>query len=135
MQELRYQMKDLDAGIKYRGLALEGEYYWRRLDRFEGPGTATLPNLYDRGFQLQASAMAIPRKLQLYRAGSRIEGGQYGHPWDTRFGVNFFPWGNRVFRWNTQVMYVYKSPVGYTSLTYNVGSTGWIFNTDFEMAL
>ena len=134
VEELRYQMSDIDAGVKYRGMALEGEYYWRKLDQFEGPGTGGLRNLYDRGFQLQASVMAIQQKLQLYTAGSRIAG-EYGNPYDFRFGVNFFPWNNRVFRWNTQAMYLYKSPVGYTSLTYNVGSTGWIFNTDFEMAL
>ena len=79
--------------------------------------------------------LVLPRKLQLYVAGSQVDGGRYGHPWDTRFGVNVFPWNNRVFRWNTQAMYMYKSPVGYTSLTCNVGSTGWIFNTDFELAL
>jgi hypothetical protein len=135
VNELRYQMADVDAGIKYHGMALEGEYYWRKLDRFEGPGTGTIPNLYARGFQLQASAMAIQQRLQLYAAGSRVAGGQYGTPWDARVGVNFFPFKNRVFRWNTQAMYLYKSPVGYTSLTYNVGSTGWIFNTDFELAL
>jgi hypothetical protein len=130
-----YQMGNMDAGIKYRGMALEGEYYWRKLDRFEGPGTAGLGTINNQGFQLQASMMAIQKRLQLYVGGSRIDGGQYGHPWDVRFGTNFFPWKNRVFRWNTQVMYLEKSPVGYTSLTYNVGSTGWIFNTDFEMAL
>ena len=91
-------------------------------------------NLNDRGFQLQASMMAIPQRLQLYTAGSTIFG-EYGNPWDFRLGVNVFPWKNRVFRWNTQAMYLYKSPVGYTSVPYNVGSTGWIFNTDFEMAL
>jgi hypothetical protein len=134
VDELRYQMSDVDAGIKYHGMALEGEYYWRKLDQFQGPGTESLRNLYDRGFQLQASAMVIDKRLQLYTAGSRVAG-EYGNPWDFRVGVNFFPWKNRVFRWNTQAMYLYKSPVGYTSLTYNVGSTGWIFNTDFELAL
>jgi len=134
VNQLRYQMSTMDAGVKYRGMALEGEYYWRKLDDFEGPGTSIVPNRYDRGFQLQASMMAIPKTLQFYLAGSRIAG-QYGDPWDTRFGVNFFPWKNRVFRWNTQVMYIYHSPSGYNSLTYNVGSTGWIFNTDFELAL
>ena len=39
VNELRYQMSDLDAGIKYHGMALEGEYYWRKLDHFQGPGT------------------------------------------------------------------------------------------------
>ena len=132
---LRYQMATVDAGIKYHGLALEGEYYWRTLDNFTGPGTTIVANQYDQGFQLQASMMAIDKTLQLYAAGSRVAGGSYGSPWDTRVGVNVFPFKNRVLRWNTQMMYIYKSPVGYNSLTYNVGSTGWIFNTDFEMAL
>ena len=132
--DVRYQMSDVDAGIKYHGLALEGEYYWRKLDEFQGPGTSIIPNRYDRGFQLQASMMAIPKRLQVYLAGSRVDG-QYGYPWDTRLGINVFPWKNRVFRWNTQVMYIYHAPSGYNSLTYNVGSTGWIFNTDFEMGL
>ena len=31
-----YQMESLDAGIKHRGFALEGEFYWRRLSNFRG---------------------------------------------------------------------------------------------------
>jgi hypothetical protein len=134
VEEVRYQMSSLDGGIKYRGLALEGEYYVRKLDRFEGPGTGVIPNQWDRGFQLQASAMIVPRTFQAYLAGSYVNG-NYGYPWDVRAGVNWHPWHNRVFRWNTQVMYLNHSPVGYTSLTYNVGSKGVVFNTDFELAL
>jgi hypothetical protein len=134
VQEVRYQMSSLDAGIKHKGFALEGEYYVRKLDRFEGPGTGVIPNQWDRGFQLQASAMIVPRTFQAYLAGSYVNG-NYGYPWDVRAGVNWHPWHNRVFRWNTQVMYLNHSPVGYTSLTYNVGSKGVVFNTDFELAL
>ena len=134
VEKVRYQMASLDAGIKYKGLALEGELYTRKLDDFQGPGTAGLRNLYDRGFQMQASAMLIPRSFQAYVGGSYIDG-EYGKPWDIRAGVNYMPWKNRVFRWNTQVMYLDGSPVGYTSLTYNVGSKGVVFNTDFELAL
>jgi len=134
VQELVYQMTSMDAGIKYKGFALEGEYYIRKLDQFQGPGTAGLRNLWDRGFQLQASTMIIPRTFQAYVAGSYIDG-EYGKPWDVRAGINWHPWHNRVVRWNTQVMYLNHSPVGYTSLTYNVGSKGVVFNTDFELAL
>ena len=134
VDEVRYQMSSLDGGIKYKGYALEGEFYVRKLDRFEGPGTEVVPNMWDRGFQLQASTMIIPRTFQAYVAGSYIDG-NYGKPWDIRAGVNWHPWHNRVFRWNTQVMYLNHSPVGYTSLTYNVGSKGVVFNTDFELAL
>jgi hypothetical protein len=90
--------------------------------------------MWDRGFHLQGSMMIVPRTFQAYLAGSYIDG-NYGKPWDIRAGVNWHPWHNRVFRWNTQVMYLNHSPVGYTSLTYNVGSKGVVFNTDFEMAL
>ncbi|HEY2808107.1 MAG TPA: hypothetical protein VGI91_04880 [Steroidobacteraceae bacterium] len=134
VQEVRYQMSSLDGGIKYKGLALEGEVYYRKLDSFEGVSTAGLRSLYDRGFQVQASAMLIPRTFQVYLAGSYIDG-EYGDPWDIRAGVNWHPWQNRVFRVNSQVMYLDRSPVGYTSLTYNVGSKGVVFNTDFELAL
>jgi hypothetical protein len=134
VDEVRYQMSSLDGGIKYKGYALEGEYYVRKLDQFQGPGTGVVPNQWDRGFQLQASTMIIPRTFQAYLAGSYIDG-NYGKPWDIRAGVNWHPWHNRVFRWNTQVMYLNHSPVGYTSLTYNVGSKGVVFNTDFELAL
>jgi hypothetical protein len=134
VEQVRYQMSSLDAGVKYKGFALEGEYYLRKLDQFEGPGTGVVPNMWDRGFQLQGSMMVVPRTFQAYVAGSYIDG-NYGKPWDIRAGVNWHPWHNRVFRWNTQVMYLNHSPVGYTSLTYNVGSKGVVFNTDFEMAL
>jgi hypothetical protein len=134
VDELRYQMSTLDGGIKYKGWALEGEYYVRKLNDFQGPGTSVVPTMWDRGFQLQASTMIVPKTFQAYVAGSYVDG-NYGKPWDVRLGVNWHPWHNRVFRWNTQVMYLYHSPVGYTSLTYNVGSTGVVFNTDFELAL
>ena len=134
VDEVRYQMSSLDGGIKYKGWALEGEYYVRKLSDFEGPGTGVVPTMWDRGFQLQASTMIVPRTFQAYLAGSYIDG-NYGKPWDVRAGVNWHPWHNRVFRWNTQVMYLNHSPVGYTSLTYNVGSKGVVFNTDFELAL
>jgi hypothetical protein len=134
VDEVRYQMSTLDGGIKYKGWALEGEYYVRKLNDFQGPGTSVVPTMWDRGFQLQASKMIVPRTFQVYAAGSYVDG-NYGKPWDVRLGVNWHPWHNRVFRWNTQVSYLYHSPVGYTSLTYNVGSTGFVFNTDFELAL
>jgi hypothetical protein len=134
VEEVRYQMSSLDGGVKYKGWALEGEYYIRKLSDFKGPGTGVVPTMWDRGFQLQASTMIVPRTFQAYLAGSYIDG-NYGKPWDVRAGVNWHPWHNRVFRWNTQVMYLNHSPVGYTSLTYNVGSKGVVFNTDFELAL
>jgi hypothetical protein len=77
--------------------------------------------------------MLIPKKLQLYIGNSKIFG-QYGNPWDFRFGTNWFPFQNKVVRWNNEVLYLFKSPVGYTSVAYPVGGRGWVFHSSVELA-
>ncbi len=98
-----------------------------------GTNTGGIPNLFDHGFQLQASAMAVPQTLQAYAGHSRIFG-KYGDPWDVRLGTNWFPFHNHVIRWNTEALYLYRSPVGYTSVPFVVGGKGWIFHSTVEMA-
>ena len=129
-----YQMESLDAGVKNRGFALEGEYDWRRLSNFRGPDTNTLPfdHLTDTGFQLQASAMVVPKTAQIYLSGSKIFG-NYGNPSDVRVGVNVFPWKNQVVRWNTELLYLNRSPVGYLSVPFTVGGNGPVFHSNLEV--
>jgi hypothetical protein len=131
--EARYQMMALNAGIKYRGYALEFEYYSRWLDHFKIDGVVPVTDLYDSGFQLQASAMVIPKKLQLYVSGSQIFG-DYGNPYDVAFGLNWFPFERRDMRVNVMGLYVDHSPVGYTAYPVPVGGNGFTFVTDFSMA-
>ncbi len=59
-----YKMTSVDYGIKYKGFALEGEFYWRWLSNFTGPGTDSLGfNLItDNGFQAMVSYMIIQQK-------------------------------------------------------------------------
>jgi hypothetical protein len=133
VNELDWKMTCVDAGLKYHGFSLDGEYYWRWLNNFIGPGTAGLHTIRNHGFQLQASAMAIPKTLQVYTGGSRVLG-NLGDSYDTRVGINWFPWKNKVVRWNAEGLLLYRSPVGYTSVPYNVGSTGFVFHTSLELA-
>jgi hypothetical protein len=128
-----YKMASIDWGVKYRGYALEGEYYKHVLTNFQGVNTSDLRPNHDYGYQLQASAMVIPKTLQLYAGGSEVIG-DYGRPWDFRAGVNYFPFKNRVVRWNNEFLYTYRSPVGYPSVPFALGGTGPIFHTNFELA-
>ena len=77
--------------------------------------------------------MVVPKTIQAYTGHSKIFG-TYGDPYDIRFGINWFPYKNKVLRWNTEALYLFKSPVGYTSVPYNVGSTGWVFHSSVELA-
>jgi hypothetical protein len=129
-----YKMASIDWGVKYHGFALEGEYYpLHRLSNFQGTGTSSLRPNSDHGYQLQVSAMVIPKTFQGYAGGSEVIG-HYGRPWDFRAGVNYFPFKNRVIRWNSEFLYTYRSPVGYTSVPFALGGTGPIFYTTLEMA-
>jgi hypothetical protein len=76
--------------------------------------------------------MAVPKTFQIYAAGSTIYS-QYGTPWDARIGVNWFPYKNRVLRWNNEAIYLYKSSVGYSAIAYPVGGKGWVFHSNVEL--
>jgi hypothetical protein len=130
--DARYQLIAFDAGVKYRGLSLESEFYWRRVSDLRGPGTEALPfrQLRDSGFKVEASAMAVPKTAQVYVSGSRIAG-EYGDPWDMRVGVNYYPFRRELIRWNSEFLYLRRSPVGALSLPSLVGANGGVFYSSF----
>lgn len=130
--EARYQMLDLNAAVKYRGYSLEFEYYARWLNDFSVEGIVPVGSLFDSGFQLQASAMLVPKTLQLYVSGSKIFG-EYGDPYDVALGVNWFPFTRKEFRVNAMGLYVDRSPVGYSAYPLPVGGDGFTFLTDFSL--
>jgi hypothetical protein len=133
VDKVLYQMASADFGVKYKGFAVEGEFYWRWLSDFRGTNTAGIADVNDTGFQLQTSAMAVKQTLQFYLAGSEILG-DYGDASELRAGVNYYPFKKmRGIRWNTEWIHLRKCPVGYTAVPYPVGGNGDVFHTNFEM--
>lgn len=131
--QLVYKMMNFDSGIKYRGYELYGGYYQRWLNNFQGPGTTGLPTVVSKGFNVEGSSMLKQKTLMLYVGGSSVYG-KYGSPWDIRAGLNYYPFNNRVVRWNNEFLYVYKSATGNNTTTYTVGETGPVFSSTFEVA-
>ena len=132
VNEATYQMLALDAGMKYQGFSLTGEYYWRWVDDLKTEGDIPVEDLYDHGFQVQTSYMFVPKSLQGYIAGSKIFG-EYGNPWDTAIGINWYPFNHRLVRVNGELLYMKESPIGYSSIPYQVGGDGVAFHTNLEM--
>lgn len=132
ISQARYQMLDVNGGVKYRGLSFDSEFYFRWLDNFVYTGFIPVSSLFDKGFLLQASAMLKPKELQIYAQGSKIYG-DYGNPEDVTLGLNWWPFHRREFRVNLVATYVKKSPVGYTAYPLLVGSDGFVFLTDFAL--
>ena len=129
VRKATYRMAAANAGVKYQGWSLDAEYYWRWVDDFRATGPMPFDEMYDHGYQLQGSAMVVPKQLQAYVSGSKIFG-EFGDPWDVAVGVNWYPMKRRELRMNMQGLYLKDSPVGYSSVPFVVGGNGWVFTTD-----
>lgn len=134
VDDVRYAMASVDAGVKYQGYSLEAEYYWRNLSDFRGPGVTPglIEDIDDTGYQIQASAMLMPRLLQVYAGRSEIMG-DYGDSSEWRAGVNYFPMRMRGIRINGEWIQLNDNPVGYTAVPYPVGGNGDVFHVNFEL--
>lgn len=133
IKKATYQMAAWDAGVKYRGFALEGEGYARWVNDFETTGPLPYSSLFDTGLSLQASGMIVQKKLQAYATFSQIWG-QFGNPTEAAIGLNWYPFGIKSFRISPNALWLQKSPVGYNGVPYVVGGQGWVFYLDFALA-
>jgi hypothetical protein len=132
VNQVHYDMVSLDGGLKYKGMSLEAEYYWRKLSDFRGISTGAIGTINDHGYQVQASAMPIPNVLQAYVSGSEILG-HYGDASEIRAGANWYPLKTRGLRVNAEWLHLSHCPVGYTAVPYPVGGNGDVYHLDVEM--
>jgi hypothetical protein len=122
-----YALLAFDAGLKYRGIFLQTEFYWRTLDGFEADGPLPVSDINDWGFYVQAAFFPIPRKLELYGATSQIYGDEaagFGTANEYLVGANYYMADSRNYRVNLQVIDVNRSSVNSTFGYYTGGQTG-----------
>jgi hypothetical protein len=132
VNQVTYDMVSIDGGIKKKGFSLEAEYYWRFLSDFTGTNTSGIADIHDHGFQVQSSAMIVPKVLQGYVSGAAIRG-RYGNSSEIRAGANWYIVKDRGLRVNAEWIHLNKCPVGYTAVPYPVGGNGNVFHTNLEM--
>ena len=132
VKRVTYQMSSIDGGVKYKGFSLEGEYYWRWLSDFEGTDTGGIADINDHGWQLQSSAMLVPKIVQVYFSGAEIRG-RFGNASEVRAGVNWYPLEQRGFRINAEWIHLNNCPVGYTAVPYPVGGNGNVLDINAEL--
>lgn len=132
VDKVNYDMSSVDGGFKYKGFSLEGEFYWRHLSKFIGSNVAGIADINDHGFQLQSSAMVLPKILQVYFSGAAIRG-IYGNSSEVRAGANWYFIKQRGLRLNGEWLHLNKCPVGYTAVPYPVGGNGNVYTLVGEM--
>ena len=131
-----YRVLSLDAGMKYKGMFLQFEYYQRWLDSFEADGVLPVSEIKDNGWYLQAAFYPIPRTLEVYGATSQIYGDSdagFGDSYEYILGMNWYPFDTRNHRMNLQYIDVTRSPVSSTFGYYVGGQEGATYSAAFSI--
>lgn len=132
VEKARYQMASIDAGVKYKGFSFEGQWYWRKVDKFATLGFVPVNEIKDNGVAIQASAMPIKDLVQAYVTYSKIWG-QNGDPNEWALGVNVYPFKRREMHVNFEGIHLDRSPVGGYHIPVPVGGKGWVFLSDWVL--
>jgi hypothetical protein len=120
-----YRMWAIDGGIKWNGLAVNGQYFFRWLDDFEADGALPLASTFDHGVELSAGHFVIPRKLMVYGRGSKVFG-HFGNSWECAGGAKWHFLPTERLWLNAELMRVCKAPYSGTFTPYTAGMNGWM---------
>jgi hypothetical protein len=136
VQQVDYRILSVDAGMKYRGIFLQTEFYTRWLDDFAADGPFPVTSIVDQGFYLQGAFYPVKKKLELYAATSQIFGDKdagFDDGSEYLVGLNFYPVNTRQHRLNFQVIDVNRSPVSSTFGYYVGGQSGTTYSAAFSV--
>lgn len=136
VQEADWESVSIDAGMKYRGIFLQAEYYRRWLDKFVADGPLPVSQITDDGFYVQGAFFPIKQRLELYGATSWVYGDAeagFGDAHEYILGANFYPFETRNVRVNAQVIDVTDSAVSSVFGFYVGGQTGTTYSVAASM--
>jgi hypothetical protein len=127
-------MYALDGSLKWRGLSVTGEYYFRNVGHFQGISQA---GLFDHGFSLETGYFIIPQKLELLTRWSRVVGesgslGSKNESSDERAVGAAWYFRRHLAKLNFDATYLDGAPIDSFSLDIDPGARGWLFRTQMQ---
>jgi hypothetical protein len=124
VDEALYKMWAIDGGIKWNGVAVNGQYFMRWLNDFVADGTLPLSSTFDKGYELTAGYFVIPKKLQLYGRGSQVFG-EFRNPTEYGGGVRWYFLPTERMWLNAELIKVHHAPYSGAFSPYTAGMNGW----------
>jgi hypothetical protein len=120
-----YKMWAVDWGLKYNGLAINGQYFTRWLSDFVADGPLPVKSTFDHGYELSASYFVVPRKVLLYAKSSQVFG-QFGNSYEYGGGVKWHFLPTERLWLNAEILRVNKVPYSGAFTPYTAGLSGWV---------
>ena len=125
LQDATYKMWAIDGGIKWDGLAVNGQYFMRWLGDFNADGPLPLSSTFDQGGELSAAYFVKPKKWMPYARTSWVHG-QFGNSYEYGAGVKWHFVPTERLWLNTEVFRISKAPYSGAFTPYTAGMTGWV---------
>jgi hypothetical protein len=124
VENATYRMWAIDGGLKWKGLAVNGQYFIRKLDDFVADGPLPLASTADHGFEATAGHFVVPKTLMLYGRGSRVYG-EFGDSHEYGGGAKWYFLPTERLWLNAELMRVHKAPYSGAFTPYTAGMKGW----------
>jgi hypothetical protein len=120
-----YRMWAVDGGVKWNGLAINGQYYTRWLNDFDADGPLPLASTLDHGGEVTAGYFVKPKSVMLYGRGSWVRG-QFGDSHEYGGGVKLHPVPTERFWVIGELFKIDRAPYSGAFTPYTAGMTGWV---------
>jgi hypothetical protein len=120
-----YRLWAADGGVKWNGLAVNGQYFVRWLDDFEADGPLPIASTFDHGAELTAGYFVTPKKLMLYGRASWVRG-EFGNSHEFGGGAKWHFLPTERLWVNGEVFKIDRAPYSGAFTPYTVGMTGWV---------
>ncbi|NCX98311.1 MAG: hypothetical protein EBX35_06980 [Planctomycetia bacterium] len=128
-----YNLATVDAGLKYRGWAVNFEYYFRLLDSFKGTGPFDRSSIFDQGGMAYLSWCFVPRTYEAY-ARSSVVTGPFGTGQEYGGGLNAYIRRSRQARLTLEALHMNRNPANNVLYPYRAGYTGTAIQTQLVVS-
>lgn len=124
----------LDASLKYRGLSLTNEYYFRHISDIRG---VDLPTLFDHGMWLEAGYFLVPNQWQVLSRWSRVQGnsgtlgGRDRSSDEVAVGLARYFRGQNI-RLTVDATHLNGAAINSPVLDIAPGDDGWLYRTQLQ---
>jgi hypothetical protein len=120
-----YRMWSIDGGVKWNGLAINGQYFVRWLTDFDADGPLPIASTLDHGAEVTVGQFVNPKKVMVYGRGSWVRG-QFGDSHEYGGGVKWHFLPTERLWLNAELFQIDRAPYSGAFTPYTAGMTGWV---------
>ena len=125
VNEATYRMWAIDGGLKWNGLAINGQYFIRWITDFEADGPLPITSTTDHGAEITAGYFLKPKKVMAYGRASWVRG-EFRNSHEFGAGLKFHYLPTERLWLTTEVFKIDRAPYSGAFTPYTAGMKGWV---------